>query len=206
MRLRTVSRNYDRLAPVYDLADRWLIQPFVGMQDLRGATVRALGLARGDTVLDIGCGTGLNLPLLVDAVGPEGRVVALDYSDGMLRRARARVKRHGWRNVELVQGDAARLEGVEGPFDAVMSTWAMGIVDDLPAALDRAVSVLKPGGRLAILDLHRTRAQRGVRRHIVDPVVHFALRCSGVDSAEDLDGERLQRRWAALSFSTRSAT
>ena len=39
--------------------------------------------------------------------------------------------------------------------------------------------------------------QRGVRRHIVDPVVHFALRCSGVDSAEDLDGERLQRRWAA---------
>ena len=119
MRLRTVSRNYDRLAPVYDLADRWLIQPFVGMQDLRGATVDALELARGDTVLDIGCGTGLNLPLLVATVGPEGRVVALDYSDGMLRRARTRVRRHGWRNVELVQGDAARLECVEGPFDAL---------------------------------------------------------------------------------------
>ena len=135
MRLEDVAKNYDALARFYDLGDRWLSRPFARIGRLRVATVERLGLQAGDSVLDIGCGTGLNLPLLVGAVGPTGRVVGLDYSEGMLREARRRVEANGWSNVELVQGDAALLAGVGGPFDAVMSTWALGIVDDLPAAL-----------------------------------------------------------------------
>ncbi len=196
MRLEDVARNYDWLAPFYDLGDRWLSRPFARIGALRAATVGRLDLQPGDSVLDIGCGTGLNLPLLVEAVGPTGRVVGLDYSDGMLDQARRRVQANEWQNVQLVQGDAAVLERVGGPFDAVMSTWALGIVDDLPAALVRAVGALKPGGRMAILDFRRTRADRGLRRRIVDPILHKLLLWSGIDTQQDLDDERFQRRWA----------
>ncbi|MCA9495181.1 MAG: methyltransferase domain-containing protein [Myxococcales bacterium] len=195
MRLDEVAKNYDALSRFYDLGDRWVSGPVARMGRLRADTVARLELGPGDSVLDVGCGTGLNLPLLVEAVGPTGRVVALDYSAGMLREARRRVDRHGWSNVELVQGDAARLDGVGGPFDAVMSTWALGIVDQLPAALDRAVAVLKPGGRLAILDFQRTQAQQGLRRRLVDPALHRLLLWAGIDAAEDLDDERFRQRW-----------
>lgn len=195
MKLENVSANYDRLARTYDFWDRWVAEPLAGMSGLRERTVAALHLAEGNRVLDIGCGTGLNLPLLVDAVGAAGDVVALDYSQGMLDRARQKADRANWRNVTLVRGDAAKLEGVGEGFDAVMSTWALGIVEELPSALRQAVEVLKPGGRLAILDLHRTRARSGLRRQVVDPMLHCVLRTAGVDSKEDLDEGRLWVRW-----------
>lgn len=195
MKLENVGKNYDRLARSYDFWDRWVAEPLAGMAGLREQTVATLQLSTGERVLDIGCGTGLNLPLLVDAVGPDGSVVALDYSKGMLDRAQLKAERSGWRNVALLQGDAAKLDRVGEDFDAVMSTWALGIVDDLPSALRRAVEVLKPGGRLTILDLHRTRASSGLRRHVLDPVVHCVLRAAGVDSKEDLDEDRLWARW-----------
>ncbi|TNE87269.1 MAG: methyltransferase domain-containing protein [Deltaproteobacteria bacterium] len=195
MQLDDVAKNYGALARFYDLGDRWLTRPFARIGRLRVASVGRLSLREGDSVLDIGCGTGLNLPLLVEAVGPTGRVVGLDYSEGMLREARRRVESNGWGNVELVHGDAALLEGVGGPFDAAMSTWALGIVDDLPSALERAVDVLKPRGRLAILDFRSTQAERGLRRRLVDPVLHKVLLWSGIDTAEDLDNERFQKRW-----------
>jgi len=114
----------------------------------------------------------------------------------MLRRARRRIDRAAWDNVELVRGDAALLEGVGGPFDAVMSTWALGIVDDLPGALRRAVEVLRPGGRLAILDFQQTRPDAGLHR-LLHPVYLRVLRPSGADTPEDLDDERLRERWRA---------
>ena len=196
MKREAASRNYDRLAPFYDFFDRCLSQPIAGLAALRDQTVARLDLQPGDRVLDIGCGTGLNLGRLVDAVGPTGRVVGLDYSAGMLRQARARVLREGWENVELLRGDAAELKGVPAPFDAVLSTWALGIVEDLPSALRAAAQVLRPGGRLAVLDLHRTRGSGRFRRQVVAPILHALLRWSGVDAPEDLDDARLQRRWA----------
>lgn len=204
MKLQDVQRNYDRLAGSYDFWDRWLSEPLTGIESLRARSVARLGLEEGHTALDIGCGTGLNLPYLVRGVGESGRVVGLDYSAGMLAKARERVEERDWKNVELVQGDAAVLAGVGGPFDAIVSTWALGIVDDLPSALRRAVEVLKPGGRIAILDLHRTRPDRGLCR-LLARCVHVILRLSGVDAAEDLDNERLQRRWREGKAFLRSA-
>ncbi|MCB9797212.1 MAG: methyltransferase domain-containing protein [Alphaproteobacteria bacterium] len=204
MKLADVTKNYDRLSGSYDLWSRWLVDPLTDLPALRERAVQSLGLTPGARVLDIGCGTGLNLPLLASRVGPGGRVVGLDYSPGMLEQARRRAAREGWTQVELVQGDAAELAGVGGPFDAALSTWALGIVDDLPGALRRAVEVLEPGGRLAVLDLHRVRPERGLLRWM-DPLVRGALRLSGVDSREDLDPERLARRWAEGRASLREA-
>lgn len=195
MKLQDVERNYDHLASRYDLWNRWVSQPLLRIEALRQKTVSRLSLADGGSVLDIGCGTGLNFPYLVQGVGFNGRIIGLDYSPGMLSQARHRVDEAAWPGVRLVRGDAATLAGVGGPFDAVLSTWALGIVDDLPAALGRAVDVLKPGGRLAILDFHRTRPERGIGR-LLNPLTHFALRFIGADSPEDLDDERLAARWS----------
>ena len=194
MKLDDVQRNYDRLARRYDALNRLVFDRLLGLESWRARTVEQLGLAEGQSVLDIACGTGLNLPLLRAAVGESGRVVGLDYSQGMLDEARRRVSEAGWRNVDLVQGDAAVLANVGGPFDAVISTWALGIVDDLPAALARALEVLEPAGRLAILDFHSTRPTNRIAR-ILNPVAHWFLRRSGVDTPEDLDDGRLRDRW-----------
>lgn len=122
----------------------------------RVAGVRMLGLRAGDVVLDLGCGTGLNFPLLVDAVGPDGRVIGLDRSSAMLEMARRRVARFGWANVSLVHADATEFGwhdlGVP-EVDAMFSTYAMSVFGDPHAAWVKARAVLRPGGRACIVDM-----------------------------------------------------
>jgi ubiquinone/menaquinone biosynthesis C-methylase UbiE len=76
------------------------------LETWRKEAVKLLHLERGDLVVDIGCGTGLNFALLLEAIGPEGRIIGVDLTDAMLDQARQRVAEHGWKNVELVQSDA----------------------------------------------------------------------------------------------------
>lgn len=72
----------------------------------REVLVGRLGLRRGDTVIDVGCGTGLNLAALRAAVGPHGRVIALDESPRLLTVAARHVARSRWDNVELINAPA----------------------------------------------------------------------------------------------------
>ena len=69
--------------------------------------VQALGLRAGDSVVDIACGTGLNFPLIEEAIGPSGRIVGVDLTDAMLAQAQDRIERNGWSNISLVHADAA---------------------------------------------------------------------------------------------------
>ena len=98
-----VSRRYDRIAkfiPVFD----WL---FFVPWDLRRKAVRTMRLSRGDSVLEIGCGTGRNFAYLREAVGPEGRIFGVDISPGMLRQAERLREVNNWRNIALRECDAA---------------------------------------------------------------------------------------------------
>ena len=84
--------RYDRLARFYStLEPLYLIFP-----PARRRAVSALGLKAGDTVLEIGAGTGRNFPYLVEAVGPSGTVIGVDASQGMLAEARKLIERRGW--------------------------------------------------------------------------------------------------------------
>lgn len=166
------------------------------------AALRARGLAPGDAVLDLGCGTGLNLPLLLDAVGPTGTVVALDASPAMLARAASRVTANGWTGVHLLLADAtavapdaltAALGGRR--FDAVLSTYALSLMPARRQAWAAAVAASRPGARLAVVDMARP---TGAAR-LLEPLALAATAIGGADvdahpwTALDAACERVER-------------
>lgn len=143
-----IRRIYNLWAPIYGLADVYLLGQ---LPRLRQTTVDRLRLRPGDSVLEISCGTGANFPCLQERIGPNGRLVGIDYTPAMLEEARHLVAREGWQNVALVNADAASLE-LEEQFDGVLWVLAASVVPDWQMALERAVAHVKPGGRLVIAD------------------------------------------------------
>lgn len=119
---------------------------------LRRASVAALDLSPGDTVIEVGCGRGNSFERLREAVGPTGRVVGVDFSPGMTRAARDRVARAGWSNVHVVRADAARLPVCPDSADAVYAAMSLTAMPDVPRVVRAARDALRPGGRFAVLD------------------------------------------------------
>lgn len=153
-----IERAYQNWAKVYD----WLTPIYLlgNEKRLRRETIGRLHLQPGQTVLDIACGTGRNFPLILQKIGPTGKLVGVDYTDAMLARALQRVKREGWKNVGLVKDDAALID-LERTFDAALCTLAIGVIPDYRGALDRMALHVKPGGWLAIGDAKRSSGWKG---------------------------------------------
>jgi demethylmenaquinone methyltransferase/2-methoxy-6-polyprenyl-1,4-benzoquinol methylase len=133
--------KYRRHAPGYDASARRTMP-------LRRRAVGMLALAHGETVLDVACGTGLSLPLLREAVGPDGQVVGVEMSPDMMRRARDRVARAGWNNVTLLEASMEEA-GLTAKFDAVLFNYTHDVLQS-PRALERIFSSARPGARVAI--------------------------------------------------------
>jgi ubiquinone/menaquinone biosynthesis C-methylase UbiE len=142
-----VRRRYDRVAALIPFFEWLLFLP----GDFRAKAAARLDLKRGARVLEIGCGTGRNLPFLRAAVGDKGHVYGIDLSDGMLQRARALSKRRGWSNVTLTQADATTYEATE-PLDGVLFGLSYNTLIERHAVLRRAWAQLRPGGALVIMD------------------------------------------------------
>jgi ubiquinone/menaquinone biosynthesis C-methylase UbiE len=98
-----IQRGYAAWARAYD----WFARATASVGGVRAGCVRALDLDPGDTVVEFGCGPGVNVPVLREAVGPTGRVVGVDITGAMLDRARGLSERRGRERVEFVRGDAA---------------------------------------------------------------------------------------------------
>lgn len=140
-----VQRFYRRQAFLYD-ATRW---PFLHG---RRRAVALLDPPVDGAVLEVGCGTGLNFRHILARLDPaRGRLTAVDFSADMLARARRRVQRRGWPNVELLRDDAARLD-LGRSFDGVLLAYSLTMIPDWREALRRAFAHVKPGGRLVVLD------------------------------------------------------
>ncbi|HKJ88558.1 MAG TPA: methyltransferase domain-containing protein, partial [Gammaproteobacteria bacterium] len=97
------ARDYDWSVPLWRLGG---FREAAYRRDLAAS----LGLRPGDTVVDLGCGTGRNFPFLEAEVGPSGTLLGTDFSGPMLERARQRAERGGWSNLSLVEADAAELD------------------------------------------------------------------------------------------------
>lgn len=131
--------QYGRRAGVYDL-ELALFEP------IRERALQRLALRPGQRVLDVGCGTGLSFPGLRAGVGAGGRIVGIEQSPEMLARARARVLRHGWKNVRLVQAPVAQAP-LRGRADAALLHFTHDILRDR-AAVAHVIRHLKPGARV----------------------------------------------------------
>lgn len=146
----TIQAFYGRWARLYDLLAR-----APGIQSWRQQAVDVLDLRPGETVAEMGVGTGANLPFLRAAVGGSGRVVGLDLTEGMLSVARRRVARSDWTNVDLLHADAAD-PPVIGDIDAILGSFVVAIFDDPASVVGNWLDRLRPGGRLALLDATRS--------------------------------------------------
>jgi len=146
-RAATAQAFYGRWAALYDAVARYT----PGVARLRERAAAALDLSPGDTVVEMGCGTGANLPYLRERVGPEGTVVGVDFTGPVLDRARRLVERRGWENVRVVRGDAARPPVAED-VDGVLASFVVGMLADPVGAVDDWCDLVEPDAAVVLLD------------------------------------------------------
>jgi demethylmenaquinone methyltransferase/2-methoxy-6-polyprenyl-1,4-benzoquinol methylase len=141
-----VERMFDRIAPVYDAMNRLMT---AGLDQRWRRLTAAAAVRPGDRVLDACCGTG---DLAVACARAGGRVVGVDFSEPMLARARRKSAA-----VEWVRADVLALPFADGGFDAATVGFGIRNVADLDAGLRELRRVLRPGARLAVLEITRPR-------------------------------------------------
>lgn len=128
--------------------ERSYLNPEIIKQRVR--TIEALALRAGEQVLDAGCGPGLLAEQMAIAVGSKGQVTGVDFSQDMLELANKRCSE--LENVQLQQGSVEALEFEDESFDVVTCTQTLLYVENVDLAIDEIQRVLKPGGRVAILE------------------------------------------------------
>ncbi len=141
----SMSRFYDYLAGIFE-------------QNYRNMALKRLNVARGESVLEIGFGTGHCLQQLAEAVGEDGRVCGIDISSGMLLASKRRLERAGlWNRVELTCEDATKMPYAANTFDAVFSSFALELFDspEIPQVLGEVRRVLKPNGRVGVVSMSK---------------------------------------------------
>lgn len=107
----------------------------------------------GETVLDIGCGAGMDLLLAARRVGPSGRAIGIDMTEAMRDRARGSAAAAGLTNVEVHRADATALPLTDSSVDVVISNGVINLVPEKEKAISEIRRVLRPGGRLQIGDI-----------------------------------------------------
>jgi phosphatidylethanolamine/phosphatidyl-N-methylethanolamine N-methyltransferase len=141
-----VEGTYAKLAGVYDV----MFGPILHPGRLRA--VRRMNIQRGDRVLEVGVGTGINCALYPR----DCRVTGIDLSQSMLERARQRVSRKGLSHVRLMEMDAAHLKFADNSFDIVYAPYLVNCVSDPVSVVNEMKRVCKPGGKIVIVNHFRS--------------------------------------------------
>jgi len=142
-----VRRRYNRLAKIYRLFE-WV---FLLPPGIRARAAKRLNLTPGNSVLEIGCGTGRNFPYLAQEVGPQGHIYGVDLAEGMLAEATSLCSRRGWTNVTLLHADAAEYE-LPQKVDGAVFSLSYATMPHRRRVLHHAWEQVKPGGSLVMMD------------------------------------------------------
>lgn len=175
--------QYRRRAWIYDLE-------LAAFEPVRQSAVARLGLSRGQTVLDVGCGTGLSFKLLQDQVGPDGVIVGIEQCPEMIEHARQRVSRNGWSNVTLL---CMPVEDADIPVtaDAALFHFTHDILRQRNA-LDNVCQRLRPQARIVAAGLQWAQPWAWP--------VNFLVLCAAMHSVSTLQG--LNEPWSELAAFT----
>jgi demethylmenaquinone methyltransferase/2-methoxy-6-polyprenyl-1,4-benzoquinol methylase len=147
-----IRAYYDKIARVYDLLAEHTEQP------MREKGLAQLAARQGESILELGFGTGHCLVELAKAVGPQGKVYGLDISQAMLSLSRALLEKEGLAGcVELQRGDGAQMPYTDDSLDAVFVSFTLELFDtpEIPEVLAEIKRTLKSGGRLAVVSLSK---------------------------------------------------
>jgi demethylmenaquinone methyltransferase/2-methoxy-6-polyprenyl-1,4-benzoquinol methylase len=152
-RTREEARQfYDRLSKSYDYTLGLLGRKYSEM------ALKCLSVLEGETVLEIGFGTGYCLKWIAKLVGPSGKAYGIDISPKMIEKTKKKLEKEGLTNrTELCRGDAMNLPFDESAFDAVFMSFTLEVFDtpEIPVVLAQIEKVLKPGGRLGLVAMSK---------------------------------------------------
>ncbi|HLF06458.1 MAG TPA: methyltransferase domain-containing protein [Thermoplasmata archaeon] len=141
-----VRKRYDRWSRYYDAVDKFPVLS-AGGRERRLAAVRMLNLREGEVFVDVGCGTGEMIDLALKAGGAPCLAVGTDFSIGMLKRTKGKVSK-----AEVVACDVAALPFPDGSVDKLLASYTLTSVPDVDGCVREMARVLRPSGRLVILD------------------------------------------------------
>ncbi len=149
---RKVEDAYQKNARYYDLAVK-VLYPLIGLKinRYRKKAIEYLNLKPGDCVVDLGCGTGLAFPLIIDKIGPGGKLIGVDISSEMLSVAADRVNSAHWKNVELIHSDIEQYNIPSG-INGVISTGVFGYLTEREKLLKNISESLVEGASVVIVD------------------------------------------------------
>lgn len=129
------------------------------IKQMRRRSAMSLELEEGDTVVEIGCGTGANLRYLREEVGKEGKVIGIDISEGMLEKARRKKKRNNWENVELLKHDASKAN-LDENLEGVLFCFSIGMFEKPGEIIEKWSNKIE-NGCLTITDASKVEGRFG---------------------------------------------
>lgn len=151
------EEHLQRSETVWNRWSKWYGMSERDFEPIRQELITHLDISDGDTVLEVGCGPGVNFGLIRDAIGEGGQLLAIDYSPEMIAEATRRVDENGWENVEVIRADATTAD-VGDSYDVAVATLSMGVMPDIARAVENVYSALEPGGVIGVLDLQEFRS------------------------------------------------
>ena len=173
-RLNKVSTAewYNGFADFYDSGE-------LRYRSCRLELIKQLRLRTGHTVMDVACGTGQNFDLIVQEIGGSGQLIGVDYSTGMLKKAKERIKRHGWssQGIRLVYAEAVSLNQEmlrtvladnEQKIDRIICSFGLAVATDWEDVFACMWDVLAPGGRCALMDGYLPNPRGELRPRLVN--------------------------------------
>jgi demethylmenaquinone methyltransferase/2-methoxy-6-polyprenyl-1,4-benzoquinol methylase len=169
---------YQKRARIYDFAVHCCYLLGFPIGRYRRFVIEALAPEPGDTIVEIGCGTGMNFLLLEGKIGAEGKIIGVDLSEAMLKLADKRVRSAGWQNVELVLSTAADYDFPTG-VDGIVATGVLTYEPDYDKVIKNGAAALAPGKRWVVFDY---KMPTGWCRHFV-PLFVWVFRSFGISKA-----------------------
>ncbi|SRX53877.1 class I SAM-dependent methyltransferase [Aequorivita sp. CIP111184] len=147
-------RYYDKLSVIYDYISNWYFKKG------RNYAIKALELKNGQTILNVPSGTGVNFKYFNEYLNNSGLIIAIDLSSGMLDKARQKIKKNGWTNIEIELSNAIKIDQSWLDYrdeqitvvDAIFCNLGLSGLPEWRKTIDNMISISKPKGRIVILD------------------------------------------------------